>query len=44
MTMPNGSAHMLTGTAHLPSLEQPAEITNLVAAFIDACSGQRATR
>ena len=44
MTMPNGSGHMLTGTAHLPSLERPAEITNLVAAFIDGCSGQRATR
>jgi len=39
MTMPNGSGHMLTGTAHLPSLERPAEITNLVAAFIDGCSG-----
>jgi hypothetical protein len=35
---------MLTGTAHLPSLERPAEITNLVAAFIDGCSSQRATR
>jgi pimeloyl-ACP methyl ester carboxylesterase len=44
MTMPNGSGHMLTGTAHLPSLERPAEVTNLVAAFIDGCSGQRATR
>jgi pimeloyl-ACP methyl ester carboxylesterase len=41
-TMPNGSGHMLAGTAHLPSLERPAEITNLVAAFTDGCSGQRA--
>jgi pimeloyl-ACP methyl ester carboxylesterase len=41
MTMPNGSGHMLAGTAHLPSLERPAEITNLVAAFVDGCSGQR---
>jgi pimeloyl-ACP methyl ester carboxylesterase len=36
--MPNGSGHMLTGMAHLPSLERPAEITSLVAAFIDRCS------
>jgi pimeloyl-ACP methyl ester carboxylesterase len=41
-TMPNASGHVLTGMAHLPSLERPAEITNLVAAFIDGCSGQRA--
>jgi pimeloyl-ACP methyl ester carboxylesterase len=41
-TMPNGSGHVLTGTAHLPSLERPAEITNLVTAFIDSCSGRRA--
>jgi hypothetical protein len=33
---------MLTGTAHLPSLERSAEITNLLAGFIDGCSGQRA--
>jgi pimeloyl-ACP methyl ester carboxylesterase len=37
MTMPNGAGH-------LPSLERPAEITNLVAAFIDGCSNRRATR
>ena len=35
-TMPNGSGHVLTGMAHLPSLEQPTEITNLLAAFIRA--------
>ncbi len=36
--MPNASGHELTGTAHLPSLERPQEITRLVAAFIDRCS------
>ena len=39
-TMPNGSGHVLTGTAHLPSLEQPTEITDLVATFIDDCAGR----
>ncbi len=39
--MPNGSGHALTGTAHLPSLERPAEITDLLVAFIDRCSGRR---
>jgi pimeloyl-ACP methyl ester carboxylesterase len=42
MTMPNASSHMLTGMAHLPSLERPTEITRLVMAFIDSCSGRRA--
>jgi pimeloyl-ACP methyl ester carboxylesterase len=42
MTMPNVSGRLLTGTAHLPSLERPAEITNLVTAFIDGCFGRRA--
>ena len=40
-TMLNGSGHMLTGMAHLPSLERPAEITGLLAAFIDRCSDHR---
>jgi pimeloyl-ACP methyl ester carboxylesterase len=42
MTMPNASGRMLTGTAHLPSLERPTEITRLLAEFIDGCSGQGA--
>ena len=33
-TMPNGSGHVLTGTAHLPSLERPDEITGLLTEFI----------
>jgi pimeloyl-ACP methyl ester carboxylesterase len=41
-TMSNGSGHMLTGTAHLPSLERPTEITGLLAEFIDGCSDRRA--
>ncbi|WKA27678.1 alpha/beta fold hydrolase [Bradyrhizobium roseum] len=40
-TMPNGSGHQLVGVAHLPSLERPAEISSLVADFIDDCSGRR---
>jgi pimeloyl-ACP methyl ester carboxylesterase len=40
--MPNASGHVLTGTAHLPSLERPTEITGLLAEFIDRCSGRRA--
>jgi pimeloyl-ACP methyl ester carboxylesterase len=40
--MPNGSGHVLTGMAHLPSLERPAEITRLLAEFIDGCSGHGA--
>jgi pimeloyl-ACP methyl ester carboxylesterase len=38
-TMLNGSGHVLTGTAHLPSLERPTEVTGLLAKFIDCCSG-----
>jgi hypothetical protein len=32
---------VLTGAAHLPSLDRPADITGLVAAFIDRFSGRR---
>jgi pimeloyl-ACP methyl ester carboxylesterase len=35
----NGSRHELTGAAHLPSLERPADVTGLLAAFINRCSG-----
>ena len=38
-TMPNASSHVMTGTAHLPSLERPTEVTGLLADFIDRCSG-----
>ena len=41
-TIPKGAGHMLTGTAHLPSLERPTEVTNLLAGFIDHCSDRRA--
>lgn len=33
--MPNGSHRALAGAAHLASLDRPAEITSLLAAFID---------
>jgi pimeloyl-ACP methyl ester carboxylesterase len=39
--MLDGSHHVLTGTAHLPSLDRPADVTRLLAAFINRCSGRR---
>jgi pimeloyl-ACP methyl ester carboxylesterase len=39
--MPNASCRELIGTAHLPSLERPAEITALLLEFINRCSGRR---
>lgn len=38
--LPNGSGHALTGAAHLPSLERPAEVTALIAAFVTRCAGR----
>lgn len=39
MDMPNGSACELTGTAHLPSLEQPAAITGPLISFVQGLVG-----
>jgi pimeloyl-ACP methyl ester carboxylesterase len=39
--MLNGSCHELTGAAHLPSLDRPADITGLLAEFINRCAGRR---
>jgi pimeloyl-ACP methyl ester carboxylesterase len=36
-TMLNASGHELTGAAHLPSLERPADITGLLVEFINRC-------
>ncbi len=36
-TVLNGSCHELPGAAHLPSLERPADIAGLLAAFINRC-------
>lgn len=41
--MANGSHHVLPGTAHLPSLDRPAEITGLLAEFINRCPVRRKT-
>lgn len=41
MRMVNGVGHELTGTAHVPSLDRPAEITGLITEFIDRCTGRR---
>tara|TARA_E500000318_G_scaffold74376_1_gene69018 strand:+ start:78 stop:896 length:819 start_codon:yes stop_codon:yes gene_type:complete len=35
-TVHNGSHHEVPGTAHLPSLERPTEITELLAGFVSA--------
>jgi pimeloyl-ACP methyl ester carboxylesterase len=35
--MPNCSYQEITGTAHLPNLEQPEHITHLLTTFIDRC-------
>jgi pimeloyl-ACP methyl ester carboxylesterase len=35
----NGVHHELTGVAHLPSLERPADLTGLLTGFIKRCSG-----
>lgn len=40
-TVLNGSFHELPGAAHLPSLERPAEVTGLLAEFVNRCSGHR---
>lgn len=34
-TVPNGSGREMKGTAHLPSLDQPEEVTALLATFIE---------
>ena len=34
LRMSNGSQHVLSGTAHLPSLDRPADVTDLLVAFI----------
>lgn len=36
-TMQHASYHALPGAAHLPSLEKPAEVTDLITAFIGRC-------
>jgi pimeloyl-ACP methyl ester carboxylesterase len=36
--MPNAIARELPGAAHLPSLERPKDIADLVADFVQRCS------
>jgi hypothetical protein len=38
--MLNGSHHVLTGAAHLLSLERQAEVTDLLVKFIDRYFGR----
>lgn len=42
--MPNGSCHLLAGTAHLQSLDRPADVTGLLAECINRCSYFTPTR
>lgn len=37
-TVQDGTFHGLAGTAHLPSLDQPVEVSGLVAGFVARCS------
>jgi len=36
-TVRNGSSHEITGTAHLPSLDRPAEVTSILSEFVARC-------
>ena len=36
-TVPKGIGHEMAGTAHLPSLDRPAEVTSLLTEFIARC-------
>ena len=38
-TVPDGSWHGMAGVAHLPALERPDEVANLVSDFLTRCSG-----
>ena len=38
-TVPRAESHQMAGAAHLPSLERPAEITALIAAFVRQQAG-----
>ncbi|WP_421989641.1 alpha/beta fold hydrolase [Roseococcus sp.] len=40
--MRNGSCHALAGSAHLPSLDRPAEVTGLIMDFIARCDSRSA--
>ncbi len=40
-TVLNGSLQVMTGAAHLPSLERPADVTALLTEFVNCCSGRR---
>ena len=42
--IPNASGQVLAGAAHLPSLERPAEVTRLVAAFLNQSPGRGEAR
>lgn len=36
-----GTFHQISGTAHLPTLERPQEVTSVIADFIDQCRPQQ---
>lgn len=37
--MPNASSMVVSGAAHLPNLDRPEAVTNLIAAFVQDCAG-----
>lgn len=39
--VPRATFHQIAGTAHLPSLERPEEVTRVIANFIDQCKAQQ---
>jgi pimeloyl-ACP methyl ester carboxylesterase len=36
-----GTFHQISGTAHLPTLERPQEVTSMIAGFIDQCRARQ---
>jgi pimeloyl-ACP methyl ester carboxylesterase len=38
--LPNAAGHELSGTAHLPSLDRPAEVSALIGEFVDGHFGR----
>lgn len=39
--MPDSSRQVLVGSAHLPSLDRPDDVTSALLEFVERCSGQR---
>lgn len=44
MNVPCATLHQISGTAHLPSLERPLEVTRVIANFLDRSVGEKPER